>query len=185
MELNALDLKKLLPEFMREDKEMSALADALSRVFMDINADIKKLRTWDQIDNLTEQELDELADELYIIWYKKNYSIETKRQLIKDSDKAFMTLGTRAACEMVMSAIYDGTQLVEWFEYGGEPHHFRIECEDVTIFQSEIFDEFIKTLNLVKRKSQWLDHITVLFAKNTYYNTFTVLDNTTEEILVN
>lgn len=185
MELNALDIKQLLPEFMKKDKEMCALADALSRVFMDINADIKKLRTWDQIDNLTEAELDELAEELYIIWYKKHYSIETKRQLIKDSDKAFMTLGTPAACEMVMSAIYDNTQLVEWFEYGGEPHHFRIECEDITIFQSEVFDEFIRTLNLVKRKSQWLDHITVLFAKNTYFNNFTILENTTEEILVN
>lgn len=185
MELNALDLKKLLPEFMRSDKEMCALADALSRVFMDINADIKKLKTWDQIDNLTEAELDELADELYILWYKKHYSIETKRQLIKDSDKAFMTLGTRAACEMVMSAIYDNTQLVEWFEYGGEPHHFRIECEDITIFQSDVFDEFVKTLNLVKRKSQWLDDIIVLFAQNTLYYGFVIFENTIEEIIVN
>lgn len=184
MKLEDVDLKKLLPAFMQKDKEACALADALGKVVKQVLPDLKKLRTWDQIDQMTDAELDALADELHILWYRKYYPIETKKQLIKDSDKAYMTLGTPAACEMVMSAIYDGTVLREWFEYGGEPHHFRIECEDVKIFESEVFEEFVRTLSLVKRKSQWLEHITVLFAKNTYFNNFTVVDNTTEIIYV-
>lgn len=184
MELKDVDIKKLLPAFMRNDKEMCGLADALSTLIKQVHPDLTKLRTWDQIDTMTEQELDELADELYILWYKKYYPIETKRRLIKDSDKAFMTLGTPAACEMVMDAIYKGTTLIEWFDYGGEPNHFRIECDDVKIFEAEIFEEFVKTLNLVKRKSQWLDHITVLFAKNTQYSGVAIFEKSLDIIEV-
>lgn len=36
-------------------------------------------------------------------------------------------LGTKAAVEQAIAAIYPKTQVLEWFEYGGEPYHFKLE----------------------------------------------------------
>ena len=36
-------------------------------------------------------------------------------------------MGTKAAVERAISAIYPHTQVLEWWEYGGEPYHFRLD----------------------------------------------------------
>ena len=35
-------------------------------------------------------------------------------------------LGTKAAVETAISAVYPNTRVREWWEYGGEPYHFMI-----------------------------------------------------------
>jgi P2-related tail formation protein len=35
-------------------------------------------------------------------------------------------LGTKAAVECAVSAIYKDTKVSEWFEYGGPPYHFKL-----------------------------------------------------------
>lgn len=38
-------------------------------------------------------------------------------------------MGTKAAVERAISAIYPNTQVLEWFEYGGEPYHFKLHID--------------------------------------------------------
>jgi len=59
-------------------------------------------------------------------WWDYNYTLEEKRKTLKDSWNVHRTLGTKGAVEKAISAIYPGTEVREWFEYAGQPYHFKL-----------------------------------------------------------
>ena len=52
------------------------------------------IRDRDKIDQLNDAELDEMAWELNIQWYDSTAPIETKRAVIRSSDRVYAKLGT-------------------------------------------------------------------------------------------
>ena len=140
---------------MRRDGSVIGLAQGSGIVARDAYSHLRYLTRWDKIDQLSSTDLDELAWELNTLWYNSTAPIETKRQLIKSSDLVFARLGTRWAVEQVTSAYFGNARLYEWFEYGGDPHFFKVQLDfDPTQEQK---DEFRRILEIVKRKSQWLE----------------------------
>ena len=115
-----------LPKALREDPSMVALADAIAGVLEARREEIDRLRIYPEISRLDEQLLDILARDFKVDWWDADYSLEEKRRTLKNSWRVHKTLGTKAAVEMAVSAIYPNTQVVEWWEYGGEPYHFRL-----------------------------------------------------------
>ena len=79
-----------------------------------------------RIDELDEQTLDVLAYDLHVDWYDYSYPIEVKRQTIRDSVRVHRRLGTKYAVETALGAVFPGTRVQEWFEYGGEPYMFKV-----------------------------------------------------------
>lgn len=53
-------------------------------------------------------------------------AIEVKRRTIRDSIQVHRRLGTKYAVEKALGAVYPGTKVEEWFEYGGDPYKFRV-----------------------------------------------------------
>lgn len=124
--LTAENLLRTLPEVLRNDKNMSALASAIADVLAARPAEIQQLMIYSRIDELPEDLLDILAEDFKVDWWDGDYTLEEKRQTLKDSWRVHRMLGTKAAVETAISAIYPETQVSEWFEYGGEPYHFRL-----------------------------------------------------------
>lgn len=87
MKITTLEFLKLLPEFMRDDAAVKGLAAAVEAIIAEPAAKVKTTREWDQIDNMDEDQLDELAYELDIDWYTSDLDIESKRAIIKRSDQ--------------------------------------------------------------------------------------------------
>ena len=121
------NLVATLPPALRTDPSVVALAEALGEVLAVRPAEIERLRIYPAIDTLDEPLLDILAHDFKVDWWDPEYSLEEKRRTLKDSWRVHRLLGTRAAVEMAISAIYPHTQVLEWFEYGGEPYHFRLD----------------------------------------------------------
>lgn len=121
------NLVATLPPALRTDPSVVALAEALGEVLAARPAEIDLLRIYPAIDQLDERLLDILAYDFKVDWWDADYSLEEKRRTLKDSWRVHRLLGTRAAVEMAISAIYPHTQVLEWFEYGGEPYHFRLD----------------------------------------------------------
>lgn len=169
MKLKDVDLYKMLPAFMKEDKFDSLLAEGVSNLFQSWSIDMDRCVIIGQIDKLNEAELDQLAEDWNVFWYLKSATLEQKRQLIKDSPLVFSRLGTVWAVERVMNNYLPQSELKEWFEYDGEPHHFRFVTNNTDILQTDI-DSFLFILEQIKRKSQWLEGIILeLRAKGTLY----------------
>ncbi len=127
-----------LPPALRTDPSVVALAEALSELLAARPAEIERLRIYPAIDTLEEPLLDILARDFKVDWWDPEYSLEEKRRTLKDSWRVHRLLGTRAAVETAISAIYPHTQVLEWFEYGGEPYHFRL---DINITNDSIDSE--------------------------------------------
>ena len=95
--INAPNSLRLLPQFMRKDEANIALAKAVDELIRDPGSRAKQLRVWDQIDELPEAQLDELAWELNVDWYKTSMTIEAKRATIKNARLIKAHRGTKYA----------------------------------------------------------------------------------------
>lgn len=181
MKLSDIEFVRLLPQFMQNDCSVRGLAAGIDSIIPQIAAELQKLSTWDSIDKLSEAELDELAWELNIQWYDKGATIDVKRNLVKESDKVYKKLGTKWAVENVIQTYFGEGYIEEWFEYGGEPGHFRVNSSNPTLTESK-FSEFLTLLNKVKRASAKLDgvYISSLGQMNMYAGT-AVHETSTEQ----
>lgn len=180
MRLQDVDLLKMLPAFMKNDKFNALLATGMSNLFQTWAVDMKRVVIVGQIDYLNEGELDQLAKDQNIFWYQYFAPIETKRAVIREAPLVFNRLGTVWAVERVMNQYFENTELFEWFDYDGDPHHFRFETCDTEILKSDIH-AFLAILDKVKRKSQWLDEICLsLRGYGTIYPALGIIEESTD-----
>lgn len=158
MTLHTLEFLRLLPTFMTDDLAVKALASGMDEIFPQLAEACEILTRWDKIDELSEDALDEMAWELNILWYDKGANIQTKRELIKNSDKVWQKLGTKWAVENVINTYFGEGYLREWFEYEGTPGYFRVYSTNPTL-NNERLTEFLNILEKVKRHSAILEAI--------------------------
>lgn len=170
----------MLPAFMKNDNYDKALADGMSNLFQRLSDNMDKTIIIGHINELNEAELDQLAKDWNIFWYLKKATLKQKRQLIKDAPLVFSRLGTVWAVEKVMNEYLPESELLEWFEYDGDPHYFKFYTNNIEILKTDI-DTFLYILEKVKRKSQWLEAIILeLRAKGTMYPACGFIEKSTE-----
>ena len=158
MELKDVDIIKLCPAFMREDKTNQILANGVNNIFHSWSTDMERLTVINQLDKLKVAELDQLANDNNIFWYDYKASIAVKRSIIKNASIVFNRLATVWAVESVMNDYMPGTELQEWFDYGGEAGYFRIVTTNTSVLKTDI-QTFLNILKGIKRHSVWLEHI--------------------------
>lgn len=124
--LIAENLLSSLPDVLKNDADMMALAAIIAETLSNRINEIEDVAIYSRIDNLPENLLDILAHDFKVDWWDGNYTIEEKRATLKKSWRVHKTLGTKSAVETAISAIYPDTVVSEWFEYGGAPYHFRL-----------------------------------------------------------
>lgn len=120
------NLLRTLPEVLAKDEEMLALATAIAGELALRPDQIKSLMIYSRIDELPEELLDILAHDFKVDWWDYNYTLDEKRRTLKDSWNVHRSLGTKGAVEKAISAIYPDTKVEEWFEYSGDPYHFKL-----------------------------------------------------------
>lgn len=158
MKLDNVDILKLVPEFMRKDEAVMGLAAAVNALIKEPGGRIKTARVWDQIDLLTDEQLDELAVELDIDWYDKTLPIENKRAIVKSADLIHSRRGTKWAVEQVLIDVFGSGTVVEWYDYNGQPFHFRVRT-DYPLETQDIIERFRKAVAVAKPCRAVLDSI--------------------------
>lgn len=161
MKLEDVNFIELLPAFMKNDGACIGLSEGVDKISSELARRVKLLTTWNQIDNMKSQELDLLAEELHISWYDKTAAVEVKRNIIKQSDMVHAKLGTNWAALQVITEYFGESKIMEWYEYGGEPGHFKIETMNQSVLSSKA-NAFMQILDKVKRKSAHLDTIELI-----------------------
>ncbi len=131
MDLTSCQMVRMLPAWMRADAADAALASVVDAATRQACASARMLSVWDKIDELPEELLDELAWALDISWWDSEAPIATKRSLVKESDYVHSKLGTVAAMESVATSYLGDGRVLEWFDYGGHPHNFKIATGDL------------------------------------------------------
>lgn len=142
----ALPWAKVLDKVYRERQcKILALAD--------------KLNIYTDIDNADEDILDILAIQRKVDWYDQNYPIETKRRIIKTALQIRRFYGTDWATETALQAVYPGSKIVQWYDYGGTPGHFIVKCDISNSWEQPSVAEIKRITNIYKRMTAHLERI--------------------------
>lgn len=123
------NLLLIVPPALTRDPAMMARAAADAEAMAARLAEIDRVRIISNIDRLDETVLDILARDFKVDWWDADYSLEEKRRTLKDSWRVHKVLGTKAAVETALRAIYPKAQVQEWFEYGGKPYRFKLDID--------------------------------------------------------
>ena len=168
---------KIPAHYLAQVDHYLAGCDIISR---DAYARLKLLSRWDKIDQLSDAELDEMAWELNIQWYDSTAPIAAKRAVIRNSDRVYAKLGTPYAVEQIVADYFGTGEVREWYQYGGQPHHFKVLSDNPSLVNSNL-DLFLKLLRTVKRRSSWLDAILICLTGEMFlYSGMAVRDHTQE-----
>lgn len=165
MELKNLDLLSLQTNQMKNDNTTQAMCQALNGSLREVVEKIPLCTIRTQIDNLPEHILDEIALSKNIFWYDAKANIIVKRNLIKSSEKVFRYLGTNYAIEQVIKDYFSDGEIQEWYEYGGDPFHFRVLTSNAKV-NGELADQFNNAVEKVKRKSTRLQEVIVMMSNS-------------------
>ncbi|MER2169044.1 MAG: phage tail protein I [Psychrobacillus psychrodurans] len=162
--IEEISLLTILPNSLKNDPDIIAAAKSLDNSTSRSLSEAQKLDFFVNPNLKDDKLLDIVAADLHVDFYDESYPIEVKQKLINDSMIIHMEKGTGKAVENLMNAVFGDGVVEEWFEYGGQPFHFRVVTSNRSV-TNERAQEFIRALNSVKRKTAILESITMLQAE--------------------
>lgn len=151
-------LLEAFPDVLRENENTRALGRAVADALETGKDLFALLRLYGQLDELPERILDILAAELRTQYYDTALPAETKRTLIRNTLLWYKKAGTLSALSELVESVFGECDIQEWFDYEGDPGHFRLESVDVAAAINNL-PRFMDALQRVKRLSAHLDAI--------------------------
>ena len=159
--LDNMKLVEILPPSIKNDAQFQAAATVLDTQLAIVNSKIASVVLLPRIAELPEDVLDALAWQLHVDFYEPvGFSVEKKRALILQSIAWHRHKGTPWAVQQVVSAAFANAEVLEWFDYGGQPGYFKVRTID-TLTDHEAYQNLIRAINTVKNTRSHLEAIQV------------------------
>ena len=79
--------------------------------------------------------------------------------MVKNSVKVHKKMGTKYAVETALGSLWPQSEIEEWFDYGGEPHHFRAVCDVTEDRITASFSQLVNAVKMYKRLSSHLESV--------------------------
>lgn len=160
MKIENTEMIKLLPEWMRDDEANRALSSAMDELISRVGRRVKTQRVWDQLEQMTEEELDETAWEMGIDWYNSSWNKRQKINVIKTYGPIMEKQGTAWAVKELVTAVFGIGVISEWYEYGGEPYYFKIRTS--ALLTQDGMKDFLEKVRRVKNERSHIESIEIL-----------------------
>lgn len=149
----------LLPENYK-DKNNLALEECIKQVF---SVDLKNFLIF-PFENVQEKLLPYLAKENHITGYEGwnlAANSDEKRNLLTNSLIMHASKGTMSSIQNALKRINIDCKIIEFYEYGGRPAHFKIEFLNLYNkgFSEELETEILEMIKNYTPKSRILDFI--------------------------
>lgn len=153
-------IKQTLPESIKHDQEVRDISDSIQPKFDKAYDDILNVLLLPRLDELSEALLDELAWQYHVDFYRDNYTLATKRALIRSAIERHRIKGTPAVVEEVVRTCYQNAVVEEWFEWdGGDPYYFRVLLRAETPAPPLNLTEVLALIDAYKSYRSWLEGI--------------------------
>lgn len=158
--MNKEEFISLLPKVVSGNESLNALATATANILSSHYDAINISDIYGKIDELPEGLLDILAKDFKVDWWSQRMSIEDKRNTLKSSWFVHRKLGTKGAIKKALSSVYENSDVTEWFEYEGDPFHFKILI-DAEYEQTDLekYNAIIKNVGIYKNVRSVLDAV--------------------------
>ena len=151
------DISRLVPRFLYNDKNGYAASKAIEAAFQYVtNAVEEAISILKDVDAMPEWRLDELAHE-YNCLYDYTADIDIKRNWIRNAMPYYSLYGTAAGVLQYLEGRFDSAKVEEWWQYDGDPFHFRIILTGEYSDEAALWAE--KAAEVTKNVRSVLDYI--------------------------
>lgn len=154
-----IPIKETLPDSIRKDRTVQDICEAIEKEMQAVNRATGYCLLLPRLDELSEALLDELAWEYHVDFYDQTLPIEQKREMVRQAIESHRKKGTAAVVRNVVSIIIQDGRVEEWFQYGGEPYHFRVILIMGPMASEETIQKLVDTIYAVKNVRSWLDYV--------------------------
>ena len=153
-----LKLIDILPSSIADDPQFQALADAFDKQLKGILASIPAIEIYSRIDEHEEPLLSLLAWQFHVDHWDADWSVETKREAVRNSIKLHKKKGTPWAVEKAVEiATGERAEVLEWFDYDGDPYMFKVATE--TTANEEVYHSIVQAVMSAKNVRSHLDSV--------------------------
>lgn len=157
------ELQNLLPEPLKRDVDVIAIFYALRMAIAEVLKYSVNTRMYADIDHVSENILDYMAVEMRLAYYDESFSVEVKRELIKNSYMSYMEAGTKGAVARLAGQIFGFGSVVEWFDFThGEQVPGLFDIETGAELTPDVYEQFAKTIENVKNESSHMRYVSFL-----------------------
>lgn len=139
--------------------ENACFSYAFDRQIWKLHILAKKLTVWSDLDHADPKYYDYMAMTIRAPYYKSEYNDKQKLNLIKSALAAQRYAGTIKAIKELLSNSILYARFVPWYEYGGDPYHFKIETSDEPNGESRVL--FESMLQRVKAARSIIDGVEI------------------------
>lgn len=101
-----------------------------------------------------------LAWALSVDEWDANWSEQQKRNAIDASVYLHRHKGTPAAVQRAVDLIFSEAEVQEWFNYGGQPFHFRVVSEGAFASEQD-YQRLVRLIESTKNARSWLESIVI------------------------
>lgn len=135
------------------------LAEVLDVKLQEINAMSELILLYPRIDELPENLIDALAEPFHVDFYDAEMSLQQKRTVVKNSIAWHRRKGTPSVVEEMVQTVFESAHVEEWFEYGGEPYHFRVTLITAPLTDKAVLERLVDAINKTKNVRSWLEYV--------------------------
>jgi len=150
-------LTEILPQSLHDEKIL-ALCAALDAELEKVEGELNLVQHLPRLEDLPGEVLDHLAWQYHVDFYSDKFTLQMKRDLIRQSFFVHRIKGTPAAVEKFLSSVMSGVEVTEWFDYGGKPYFFKITTAGLKL-ELDDDDEFKRLIDSSKNLRSWLESI--------------------------
>lgn len=155
-DIRSIALIDLVPSSIRSDPQIQAAATAINAELTRVTAAIPQTLLLARLDDLAEPVVDLLAWQWHVDFYEDGLPLKTKRDLIRQSVDWHRRKGTPSVVQEMVSAVLGDAKVMEWFEYGGDPYCFKVECADA-VKDGQAYNKLWNIIFAVKNTRSWFE----------------------------
>ncbi len=156
MNIYDIDLTKLVSQSLLEDEKMKQICEVVNTELQQMMTTTKWAKASYDIDNASEAVLQHIAWQLNSELFFIGKTLEEKKRLVKEAIQLHRRKGTKYAVEHSIQLIIPNAKVEEWFEYSGEPYHFRVINTEKRSLREIL--TVISLINIMKSLRSWIDN---------------------------
>ncbi|WP_302221665.1 phage tail protein I [uncultured Acidaminococcus sp.] len=152
-------VEDLLPSSLARSQTVRDVAKACGASLHDVVDRMSGLLIYSRIDELDESVVDDLAWQFHVDFYDTGLNLIQKRALVKSAIKDHKYKGTTWAVKCVLKPIRGNVVLQDWYQYSGEPYHFRVNGFSGAMVSADELTRLVAAIDSAKNVRSWLDGV--------------------------
>lgn len=182
--INEVDARQMLPSSIAEDANIQAMAELFTSELVGLIEDIDLLSILKNLSKQSDDVLDQIAWSLHVDFYNQDSPREEREKMIYQSIAWHRRKGTPSAVEDMVTAIYATAEVDEWYQYDGEPYHFRVNVYGDAVTDADKLIKLQNSVHAVKNARSFFDGFNFINASNNTVSVAVVpgMDMTTVEV---